>query len=409
MFEKKNLNNMGEQLNNIEEQLAEIELLRQSVDEHKKSLKSFWKSFLVTGFIMVAAMIALLFGAMAWFVANNRTNAGSAEISANGGYTFSLATLKDDSQGVYDVNSSESTDSPLAKALSKFYRVDRNGRDDKGDPFKTFLDLPNLNVGTSLFKDEDGNVYTDDNGKQYILGDSDGISLMVSETSNVNNTKEFEHIGPGSYGQFTFYVIPHVDGFNKVTLSVSIKAFTLVREGQEGAAENKNGITGRAEPVLNTENNTVLLNMLQGHILIFTGKDADGNYTGRIEPTLQADGRISFVFEKDATTTTWVKNQPEPVTIYWIWPKRFENIKYCGQDGSVFKNVCAAHTALLTWINSNRQLIVNTKIVTDYASLENPTVDMSNKGFAKWNMGYNKGDQLIGDNVAFFQWIIDAQ
>ena len=394
MFDNKNLNNTDEQLNNIEEQLAEIELLRQSLDEHKKSLKSFWKSFLVTGFIMIAAMIALLFGAMAWFVTNNRTNAGSAEISANDAYTFSLATLKNGtSQGVYDVNQQEETNSPLAKALNKFFRADNNGRDDDaGNHYTKFLDLPNLSVGTSVFTAEDR--------KEYILGDSEGISLMVNDTSNVNNRKEFEHIGPGSYGEFTFYIIPHISNFDRVKLSISLQPFTLEREGDP--SEKK--ATGKAKPVLNNE---VLLNMLQGHILLFTSKGEDGNYDNRILPSPKEDGTICFTFQKDSNTTTWVKDKPEPVTIYWIWPKRFENIKYCGQEGSVFKTSSQSHTDLLKWVNENREYVVNT--VADLTSFEDPRKDMTNKQFAQWSTGYNKGDQLIGDNIAFFQWVIDAE
>ena len=399
MFENNNQNNTDEQLNNIEEQLTEIELLRKSVDEHKKSLKSFWKSFLVTGFIMIAAMIALLFGAMAWFVANNRTNAGSAEISANGGYTFSLATLKNDSQGgVYDVNQPEDANSllvensPLAKALNKFFRADKNGRDDDtGNHYTKFLDLPSLRVGTSVFTAADG--------KQYILGDSEGISLMVNGTSNVNNIQEFEHIGPGSYGEFTFYIIPHIQNFDRVTVSVSLQPFTLEREGDPSDKK----ATGKAKPVENNSNNEVLLNMLQGHILLFTSKGEDGNYDNRILPDIK-DGTICFTFTKDSNTTTWVKNQPEPVTIYWIWPKRFENIKYCGQEGSVFKSSCQSYIELLEWINMNKTFLVNTT-----NNLENPMGNLTNQQFAQWSAGYNKGDQLIGDNIAFFQWVIDAE
>ena len=398
MFKKKNQTNTEEQLNSIEEQLTELELLRKSIDEHKRSLKSFWKSFLITGIVMTATIIVVLFCAMAWFVANNRTNAGSASVSANGSYTFSLATLKNNQQGVYDVNEQTSSESPLAKALSKFFRADHNGRDDQGKYYYTFLDLPNLSIGTTEF--------VDDKGDTYILGDSDGISLMVNSENNVNNTETFEHIGPGSYGKFTFYIIPHIDSFDKVNLSISLKPFTL--QGVENTGSGI-GATGRAVAVENnSNNNTVLLNLLQGHILLFTGKDSDGNYSNRLLPNLEADGRISFKFTMNKQTTNWVKDQAEPVTIYWIWPKRFENIKYCGQEDSVFRSSCTGHIALLNWINTNRACVAN-PIQSDINNLADPTKNMTNQQFAKWSVGYNKGDQLIGDNIAFFKWIIEAE
>ena len=382
----------NEKINNAEKQLREAELHRMPIQEQKQDVKFFWKSFMFTGITMLG-VVAVLMACIAWFAANNQAMAGGSMISANGNYTFSIATLKNDSQGVYDVNESSSTKSPLAKALNKFFRADNNGRgDDAGNHYTSFLNLPNLSVGSTLF--------TDSEGKEYILGDSDGISLMVKDESNVNNTREFDHIGPGSYGKFTFYIIPHIDNLNQVKMSVSLMPFTLVREGE---ANNKNA-TARAVLVEKNDKNSDLLNILQGHILLFTGKDIEGNYTDRILPSLESDGTISFTFEKNSENTTWAKDKPEPVTIYWIWPKRFENIKYCGQEESVFVSECQSHTGLLTWINEHREYIVK----ANTGSLKNPSETMTNQEFAQWSAGYNKGDQLIGDNIAFFQWVIDA-
>ena len=348
---------------------------------------------------MAATIIALVIMGMAWFVANVKVESASASIAASGDYKFYLATLKSDSQqGVYDKNESPSSEGALAKALNKFFRADNNGRDDEeGNHYSSFLDLPNLNEGTTLF--------TDNNGKEYILGDSDGISLMVNGTSNVNNMEEFEHIGPGSYGKFTFYIIPRVDNLDLVNLSILLQPFTLVREGE--ASDKK--ATGKAMRIKNEKDNEVLLNMLQGHILLFTGQDESGDYSNRILPTLENDGSIRFKFIKDKKTTTWVKDKAEPITIYWIWPKRFENIKYVGQEDSVFKTKCQSYIDLLKWVNVNREYIVNTKTVESTESLEDPQNDMTNQQFAQWSVGYNKGDQLIGDNIAFFQWVIEAE
>ena len=57
----------------------------------------------------------------------------------------------------------------------------------------------------------------------------------------------------------------------------------------------------------------------------------------------------------------------------------------------------------------NKTYIVNTKVVENINDLANPVENMTNKQFAQWSTGYNKGDQLIGDNIAFFQWVIEAE
>ena len=385
----------NENLNDTEQQLEEVRLLKESLYEKKENLKSFWNIFLRTGAIILAAIAVLVFLGIAWFVMNNWVNGGSAAISALGENRFALATLEDSStkQGVYDANDSMSGTSSLAKALNRYFRMEQNAQG-KWDYYKFFKNLPNLAKGTAS---------TTIDGKTYILGDADGISLQVNSENNVNNMEEYEYFGPGSRGKITFYIIPYVNNLEKVNLSVSLKAFTLESAGTVNESQDA---IGQAVPVA-ADQNAVLMKMLQGHILLFTGMDGNGNYSNRVIPEIDAEGRISFSFEKSGEN--WEKNKPVPITVYWIWPRRFENIKYYGQEGSVFKSYCDSHSDLLQWVNDNRGYIVNTNVISDTASLGNPSESMTNAQFARWSTGYNKGDQLIGENVAFIQWIIEAE
>ena len=52
----------NEKLNNTEKQLEEIEVLKKSLQEKKKSVYFFWKSFLLTGLIIIGAIIGVLLG-----------------------------------------------------------------------------------------------------------------------------------------------------------------------------------------------------------------------------------------------------------------------------------------------------------------------------------------------------------
>lgn len=380
---------IDERQENLNEEKT-LDGLREEIRNSKKKLRQS----VVMAFV---ALIIIIYACIAWFVSNNRVSSTGGQLSASGEYAFSIATLQEDSPGVYDQNLEESSTTPLAKALNRYFRAERkndenNNEEEKWNYFSNFLNLPNLSLGTTEFNDIKGD--------KYILGDSEGISLRVDDTSNVSNTKEYDYVGPGSYGQFTFYIIPHKENFEKVTISVSLQPFTLVK------VENKKE-TGKAVPV-NVNENEVLMNMLQGHILLFLGKDTNGDYSNRILPNLEEDGRISFTFNKDHENTEWVKDQAEPVTVYWIWPRRFENIKYYGQEDCVFMSECKSYFDLLTWVNENREYIVNT-LVMNPDSLEPPSSNMTNTQFAQWSTGYNKGDQLIGENIAFFQWIIEAE
>lgn len=341
---------------------------RKCAEEHRAAAKSMLSTFLKTGIIMTAALIVILAISIAWFVSNTNVRSTSMSIAANNGQRFYLATKKDNSQGVYDNNSQ--TNSNLQNALRYFKRI----------ADETINGLPQFNIGATTVKGSDG--------IEYIVGDADGISLMVNSTSNVKNTTQNDYVGPGSKGEMTFYIIPTVAGENQVTITVSLAAYGL-------SEPNNDEVTAQSV------NNRKLSNILCGHMLLFQGKDAKGNYVNRIEPALEEDGTIRFTFTKE---DNWVINQPIEITLYWIWPYRFENLVYPGQPDSVFKTSGDVQNGFLDWVNAHKQNIAYTN-----ESLSDANADMSNSDFAKWSSGYNRGDQLIGDTIAYFVWTIHAE
>lgn len=342
---------------------------RKCAEEHRAAAKAMLSTFLKTSIIMTAALIVILATSIAWFVSNTNVRSTSMSIAANNGQRFYLATKKGDSQGVYDNNSS--TNSKLQEALKHFQRITN----------ETIQGLPQFQVGTHTVMGSD-NI-------EYIVGDADGISLMVNSTSNVKNTTQNAYVGPGSKGEMTFYIIPTIAGNNQVVnITVSLAAY--------GLSEPNNG-----EVTAQLVNKSQLSKILCGHILLFQGKDAQGNYVNQIEPALGEDGTIRFTFTKE---DNWVINKPIEITLYWIWPFRFENLVYPGQPDSVFKTSGDAQKGFLDWVNAHKQNIAYTN-----DSPNNANADMSNSDFAKWSSGYNRGDQLIGDNVAYFIWTISAE
>ncbi|MGN1196193.1 MAG: hypothetical protein ACI4TA_01160 [Acetatifactor sp.] len=364
------------------------EKYRKRAVEHQAAAKSMRNTFLKTGIFAAAALIAIVMLSVAWFVTNTNVRNANIHISANNNRTFYLATRLTDAQGVYDNNTAG--DSSLSQALNKFQRIDRDvnaGNDDI-----SFQGLPQFSVGTTVVTGSDDN--------EYIVGDADGISLMVNSTSNVNNTAAEEYVGPGSTGEITFYIIPNVEGRNQVRITVSLAAYKLT--ASRDSTDNK--VTARAELIDGSDANFILRNLLCGHMLLFKGKDDNGDYVNQIIPRLGEDGTILFSFEEKGDN--WTKNQPVEITIYWIWPHRFENLVYSGQNESVFKISGSAQSDLLSWINANKGFIVNQ---SGSASLEDASTGMSNSGLSQWSAGYNKGDQLIGDTVAYFIWTISAE
>lgn len=77
---------------------------RQAADEHVRTLKDFWKDFLVSGLFVLAAIVAI-FACLAWFAANNRVSATGSTIGAKAErYIISTDTGTTDTvtKGVYD-------------------------------------------------------------------------------------------------------------------------------------------------------------------------------------------------------------------------------------------------------------------------------------------------------------------
>lgn len=73
---------------------------RQAADEHVRTLKDFWKDFLVSGLFVLAAIVAI-FACLAWFAANNRVSATGSTIGAKGP-RYIITTDTTGNKGVYD-------------------------------------------------------------------------------------------------------------------------------------------------------------------------------------------------------------------------------------------------------------------------------------------------------------------
>ena len=73
---------------------------RQAADEHVRTLKDFWKDFLVSGLFVLAAIVAI-FACLAWFAANNRVSATGSTIGAKAD-RYIITTDTTGHNGVYD-------------------------------------------------------------------------------------------------------------------------------------------------------------------------------------------------------------------------------------------------------------------------------------------------------------------
>ena len=138
---------------------------RQAADEHVRTLKDFWKDFLVSGLFVLAAIVAI-FACLAWFAANNRVNATGSTIGAKAA-RYSLTAAGEGDDGAH---------------VGYYERTDAE--------------------------------------KQNIAKLDTTDAMTVTLDSNLNN-ESAGSLYPGARGKITFTVTPLVDDLNGVTINLS--------------------------------------------------------------------------------------------------------------------------------------------------------------------------------------------
>lgn len=141
---------------------------RQAADEHVRTLKDFWKDFLVSGLFVLAAIVAI-FACLAWFAANNRVSTTGSTIGAKADrYTLTAAGEGESGAHVGYYERSERT--PEEK-----YAIDGLDTND---------------------------------------------AMTVTLGSNLNN-ETAGSLCPGARGKITFTVTPHTDNLGDITINLS--------------------------------------------------------------------------------------------------------------------------------------------------------------------------------------------
>lgn len=197
---------------------------RQAADEHVRTLKDFWKDFLVSGLFVLAAIVAI-FACLAWFAANNRVSATGSTIGAKAD-RYTLTAEGEGESGAHTGYYERTNDG----AVIGTGEMDDSGKED-----------PRLDISDAM---------------------------TVTLTSNLNN-ETAGSLYPGARGKIMFTVTPHTDNLGDITINLSrvLKA--------------KGNIYKEADGKLSDDAST-LLSLVKGHLLFFTSCK-NGYYSGRVE------------------------------------------------------------------------------------------------------------------------------
>lgn len=365
---------------------------RQKARKEMQDLKNQWKIFFKTGFIMLAALIAIIVACIAWFVSNNEVDSTGMNIRAAGSEFDLAASIKnaESTNGIYD----------------------------------NLLSVPN-----------------GEKNKEYSVtsGSHTAISWAITDDSNLRNEKDKSlGIEPGSSGSITFYIIPHKNGALNVSLTLSLTGYTL-----------KNNVT-ELKPEFLTEIKEDAQQLLEGHILLFAGYDKKKNsYKGWISQdgdswSMSLDN--SSLSQKENGELIWSIKDAEaekayPVTVYWIWPELLESYllkkeSYTGTRPLLFpaekdKSTSASNPEALpselfekmcevpaenpnTPVNSNRYFRWETKEAFTNTVKRGETLNLIRNRYNSALYGnvaayYDLADQYIGSNVQYVKLTLNAR
>lgn len=356
------------------------EQYRQAADAHAQTLKDFWKRFLVSGLFVVAAII-IIFACLAWFVSNNQVKAETATISAKGvRYTL---TADGAVPGVYESAASQAglstIDAMLVSANSNFNNV----------------------------------------------GEDNGNGSRRATSADV--------LGPGSYGSLTFTVTPYAKDLRDITIDlqrwlVARNGEVLTGEaaaggdgatsGESGSADGSASASGEGDA---SDSLSALQALLCGHILFFQNKGTDpsaSDYGYYSNPVTTGSLTIpSSAFRVASSTET---TEPYTVTLYWVWPERFQNIALTGtinytqnlfeqSDAALAEGQKNGYSALLADVDANRN-----KYFTNVDDITLPAQGEIKEGMSTANLqacaaAYNQADELLGTSVKYVQVRFNSQ
>lgn len=237
-------------------------------------IRRLWREVLKTSAFLLATLIVIVIGSIAWFANNTRTQATTASVSAQ------YDPLRLATKGQRQI------------AEKDYLRIQVHRTQPDGTILTTEETLPDGD--THPYEEE--TYYVTENGAIALRLDSDNISVR-----------------PGFSGEVTFYIIPKRAGKFETTLYLELAGYRAYTENNDTKARR-------------VEDN-VLDALLGGHILLFQDREYD--------KWLWTENGSVLHISKDVEDDD--VGVPLPVTFYWYWPLRYEDMKVDWLDRTLIK------------------------------------------------------------------------
>lgn len=321
---------------------------RQAADEHVRTLKDFWKDFLVSGLFVLAAIVAI-FACLAWFAANNRVSATGSTIGAKGP-RFVLSGTQGGTAGKYDSQDDYTSDS-TSLAVNNFFNLNNMSADSALSPGSA----GQLQLNVRPLCNDLHDITVEMTWEISVQTSAAGTGTAADESKNetiINSLKDL------------------------------VRGHILVFQSKDPSGFYSNPLVPVSTTV--TQNGTSATVITQSFTI----------------------PRTNFCTTGSNNTTKTV-----PQTLYWIWPEQFKSYVRTGNagyGGNLFAGTDAAgYTALIDNINANhaRYLRADSTSVPGQAPSTVPAVKagMSSADVETCASYYNNADEVIGKNIKYIR------
>ena len=384
---------MNNHLNNDEnkdlswsENLEESNFLTEEENDEGKK-KSFFAIIKALS-MMVLAFALLVFVGIAWFSMSNNVEISGMNVKTKAS-TFELAVPDTTNIGAKSYIQSGTGASAIDDSGTSLH--DLPGGEPVGDgvcdTYTYITDVINRTTSSGSF---------------YTTGSDDTIKWRLGSAYD----KTSDGLGPSSYGDFLFYVVPKQAGTLNIKVKIELEGYYAdVTANETGSyrVENLSRISSNHTSYPSVE-------YLNTHILFFTGRTGAGTeadpfyYTGLIDKD-----ELNLTLENCEVDTLY------PVHLYWIWPNTFAELTCIASNGNV-SNSSGTVTDLRDYAIEKRAkfLKMNSGTALSYMADEVGGVYVFNPEKAtnklrELSIGYNDADQSIGTTVKYFLLVLTAE
>ena len=328
---------------------------RESAKKYIENAKDEWTIFGKTGVFVIAVLVVIAFFGLAWFVLNTLVKSSSGGISAKNDMPYMLASVGNRLE--MEENHLLSSTDDVTWGGTKLPSGNRQSYD-------RYIDNTS---GATVEKKQD---------------------YYVQEGEFAWHFSEPIRFYPGARGKLEFYLIPKVDGLTTVQLKLEVLPYkNEKREEKEGAV-----------PITDE----TLVNLLKGHILMFTALDDNTGYSGWIG----SDNTITVGKEGECL----IKDTPYKMTVYWIWPKQYRNLIYDKYTtrGDLFSDTenNEDYNDIINYINKNKNNFFYPP--NSYEDL-NTSNQMTQAEFDRGVLAYNAADEYIGTKVDYLYLSVNTE